>query len=112
MDIPNLKQKARGITEKVILDLINDSKYDISDAEWTLWVSFRSKNKTLCLSPTIIHDKLDNLRFFHLPLFYYIKEAIRREYWDLESIKDFQISSCIKNHKNQLLPEHKHTFKP
>jgi hypothetical protein len=113
MDIVNIKDEIRARTEKVLQSLLEDPKYDLSGAEWSLWVSYRAKNQCLCLSPTfLVNQDLDTLKFFHLPLFYFVKQELKKYDWDTETISSFQISSYII-HKisRKSLPEQKTLYK-
>lgn len=113
--VNEMKIRSRGLTEKVISTLVADPKYDISGAEWSLWVSYRKKTKTICLTPTITHENaLDNMIAFHSPLFHYLRNELLEEPWDLEELKCFMVNTCFQNTKSppKRLPEKTITLAP
>jgi len=113
--VNEMKIRARGLTEKVIDCLVNDEKYDISGAEWSLWVSYRKKSKTICLTPTITHERaLDTMTAFHYPLFHYLRNELLTEAWDLEELKCFMVNTCFQNTQSppKRLPEKTITLTP
>ena len=108
-----MKDKARIIIEDILDLILNDSRYDLQGAEYKLWVSFRKKSRTLCITPTIIHKHMDNLKWFHLILFNKIREALHKAEWDTIELDSFLINTSFLNNKipPQKLPEKSYTWR-
>jgi len=107
-----MKSRARVIIEDILDIVLSNPRYLLECSKYRVWVSFRKKTRTLCITPTIIHSNLDSLKWFHLTLFSLIKIEFDKEEWDNTEADCFLLNTCFFNTKTppNKLPEKAYTI--
>lgn len=110
-EINQQREKVYNVCFPVFQSLIQDPKYDLSSAEYSMWVSYRRKSQVICISPRITNCQTNHLLYFGNVIIHSLKEEMKKTTdWDNDIVKSFQITTSIFNTNGKQLPEKSYSF--